>query len=72
MKQGIHPDYRTTRILCACGNAIETRSIKGDFHIDVCSACHPFFTGKHKLMDTEGRVERFRKKYAGNVQTPQK
>ncbi|MHB8421116.1 MAG: 50S ribosomal protein L31 [Myxococcales bacterium] len=65
MKQGIHPDYRGARVLCACGNVIETRSTKGDFHVEVCSACHPFFTGKHKLMDTEGRVERFRKKYAG-------
>ncbi len=65
MKQGIHPDYRSARVLCACGNVIETRSVKGDFHVDVCSACHPFFTGKHKLLDTAGRVERFRKKYAG-------
>ncbi len=68
MKQGIHPDYRTARVLCACGNVIETRSIKGDFHVEICSSCHPFFTGKHKLMDTEGRVERFRKKYAGVTQ----
>ncbi len=67
MKQGIHPDYRNSRILCACGAAIETRSTKGDYHVEVCSACHPFFTGKHKLMDTEGRVERFRKKYAGQA-----
>lgn len=67
MKQGIHPDYRNARILCACGAAIETRSTKGDYHVEVCSACHPFFTGKHKLMDTEGRVERFRKKYAGQA-----
>lgn len=67
MKQGIHPDYRAARILCACGSAIETRSTKGDYHVEVCSACHPFFTGKHKLMDTEGRVERFRKKYAGQA-----
>ena len=67
MKQGIHPDYRGSSILCACGNKIETRSTKGDYHVEVCSACHPFFTGKHKLMDTEGRVERFRKKYAGQA-----
>ncbi len=69
MKQGIHPDYRGSRILCACGAAIETRSTKGDYHVEVCSSCHPFFTGKHKLMDTEGRVERFRKKYAGQAAT---
>ncbi|HUB08003.1 MAG TPA: 50S ribosomal protein L31 [Myxococcales bacterium] len=65
MKQAIHPDYRNARVLCACGNVIETRSTKGDFHVEICSSCHPFFTGKHKLVDTEGRVERFRKKYAG-------
>ncbi len=64
MKQGIHPDYKNARILCACGNLIESRSTAGDFHVEICSACHPFFTGKHKLLDTEGRVERFRKKYA--------
>jgi large subunit ribosomal protein L31 len=64
MKQGIHPDYKSARVVCACGNVVETRSVRGDFHVEVCSACHPFFTGKHKLMDTEGRVERFRKKYA--------
>jgi large subunit ribosomal protein L31 len=67
MKQGIHPDYRNAKLICACGNIIETRSTKGDYHMEVCSACHPFFTGKHKLMDTEGRVERFRKKYAGQA-----
>ena len=72
MKQGIHPDYRGARILCACGNSIETRSTKGDYHVEVCSACHPFFTGKHKLMDTEGRVERFRKKYAGQAAAAKK
>ncbi len=64
MKQGLHPDYRQARIVCACGNVIETRSVRGDFHIEVCAACHPFFTGRQKLLDTEGRVERFRKKYA--------
>ncbi len=63
MKAGIHPDYKKARVICACGNIIETRSTAGDLHIDICSQCHPFFTGKQKLIDTEGRVERFRKKF---------
>ena len=71
MKDGIHPNYRPTEIQCACGNKIETRSVRGDFAIEVCSACHPFFTGKQKLLDTEGRVERFRKKY-GKKEAPAK
>lgn len=64
MKKGIHPDYRETTISCACGATIQTRSTIGDFKVDICSACHPFFTGTQKIVDTEGRVERFRKKYA--------
>jgi large subunit ribosomal protein L31 len=64
MKQGIHPEYKNSHIVCACGNPIETRSTRGDFHVEVCNACHPFYTGKQKLMDTAGRVERFRRKYA--------
>ena len=64
MKEGIHPDYKAAKVVCACGNVIETRSVRGDFHIEICSACHPFFTGKQKLMDTAGRIERFRRKYA--------
>lgn len=64
MKDGIHPNYRPATIQCACGNTIETRSVRGDFTVEVCAACHPFYTGKQKLLDTEGRVERFRKKYA--------
>lgn len=63
MKQGIHPVYAETKITCACGNVIETRATKADLKIDICSSCHPFFTGKHKLLDTEGRVERFINKY---------
>lgn len=63
MKEGIHPEYKETTIVCACGNKIETRSTKKDIHVEICSNCHPFFTGKQKLMDTEGRVERFKKKY---------
>ncbi|MFO7889648.1 MAG: 50S ribosomal protein L31 [bacterium] len=63
MKKGIHPDYRESTITCACGAEIKTRSTKGDFNIEICSNCHPFFTGKQKLIDSAGRVEKFRKKY---------
>lgn len=63
MKPGIHPEYLPAKIVCACGNAIETRSTRGDFHVEICSNCHPFFTGKQKLIDTAGRVEKFRRKY---------
>lgn len=63
MKQGIHPDYRTSTINCACGAIIETRSVNGSYAVEICSSCHPFFTGRSKLMDTAGRVERFNKKY---------
>jgi len=65
MKEGIHPDYQETTITCVCGNVIETRSTKKDIKIEICSQCHPFMTGKQKIVDTEGRVERFKKKYAG-------
>jgi len=66
MKPGIHPDYNTVTVHCACGNTFQTRStIKGDMmRVEICSNCHPFFTGKQKLVDTAGRVERFTKKYA--------
>ena len=64
MREGIHPDYKPAKVVCACGNVIETRSTRGDFHVEICAACHPFFTGKQKLVDTAGRVERFRRKYA--------
>lgn len=63
MKKDIHPEYVETKITCACGNVIETRSTVKDLHIEICSSCHPFFTGKEKLVDTAGRVERFNKKY---------
>jgi large subunit ribosomal protein L31 len=64
-KEKIHPHYAAVRVLCACGNNFETRSThKGDIHVEICSACHPFFTGKQRLVDTAGRVERFRRKYA--------
>jgi len=63
MKEKIHPKYEMTKINCACGNIIETRSTARDIKVEICSACHPFFTGKQKLVDTAGRIERFRKKY---------
>ena len=63
MKEAIHPDYQTAKIICNCGNVIETRSTRGDFHIEICAHCHPFFTGKQKIMDTAGRIEKFRKRY---------
>ncbi len=65
MKSGIHPQYELVAVRCACGNQWETRSTQsGELRLDICSECHPFFTGKQKLVDTAGRVERFRKKYA--------
>jgi len=64
MKEGIHPEYAKTTITCACGNVIETQSTKKDIRVEICSQCHPFMTGKQKLVDTAGRVERFKKKYA--------
>ncbi len=63
MKEGIHPKYYETKIKCACGNVIETRSTVKDISVEICSSCHPYFTGKQKLLDTAGRVERFRRKY---------
>lgn len=63
MKEGIHPKYENATVKCACGNVIETRSTRGDMEVEICSACHPFYTGKQKLVDTAGRVERFNKKY---------
>ncbi len=63
MKKGIHPKYQMTTITCACGSVIETRSTAKELQVEICSSCHPFFTGKQKLVDTAGRVERFKKKY---------
>jgi len=64
MKKDVHPTYEPITIRCACGKTIETRSTKKDIHLEICSACHPFFTGKHKFVDTDGRIEKFKKKYA--------
>lgn len=63
MKAGIHPEYVETTITCACGEVIHTRSTRPNVHVEVCSRCHPYFTGKQKLVDTAGRVERFQRKY---------
>ena len=63
MKAEIHPNYEQTKITCACGNVVEVGSTKKDIRVEICSKCHPFFTGKQKLVDTAGRIERFRKKY---------
>lgn len=64
MKADIHPKYQDTSIKCACGNEMQAGSTRADIRIEICSKCHPFFTGKQKLIDTAGRIERFRKKYA--------
>lgn len=63
MKPDIHPEYKDTTINCACGAVVEVGSTKEDIRVEICSKCHPFFTGKQKLIDTAGRIERFRKKY---------
>jgi large subunit ribosomal protein L31 len=63
MKKGIHPNYNETRVVCACGNSFLTRSTKKEIRVEICSMCHPFFTGKQKLVDTAGRLERFQRRY---------
>lgn len=64
MKTGIHPDYSETKVVCACGNSFTTQStMGGELHVEICSACHPFYTGKQKIVDTAGRVGKFREKY---------
>lgn len=68
MKKDTHPKYYETTITCACGNVIKTRSTVKDIHVEICSNCHPFFTGKQKLVDTAGRVDRFKKRYAKHVE----
>ena len=62
MKEGSHPNYVDAKIVCACGEVINTKSTKGDFHVEVCSKCHPFFTGKQKFVDAGGRVDKFKKR----------
>ncbi len=71
MKQGIHPEYHEITVSCACGETFKTGSTrKGDLHVEICSACHPFFTGKQKLIDTAGRVDRFNKRYGKKTEAP--
>jgi large subunit ribosomal protein L31 len=67
MRPDIHPAYPISKITCACGNTFETRSTNPELHLDICSQCHPFYTGKQKLMDTAGRIDRFNKKYAAGA-----
>ena len=68
MKDGIHPQYfADANVTCVCGNTFKTGSTQKEVRVDICSACHPFFTGKQKLIDTEGRIDRFRRKYAGSA-----
>ncbi len=70
MKQDIHPEYVETRVTCSCGNTFTTRSVKPELHVELCNQCHPFYTGKQKLVDTGGRVERFQRKYAKRPTAP--
>ena len=72
MKEGIHPEYKEVEARCACGNTFKTRSTKPELHLEICSACHPFFTGRQKLIDTEGRVERFTKKFGAQTSEQRK
>jgi large subunit ribosomal protein L31 len=72
MRENVHPAYPAAKVHCACGATWETRSTGGDLHLDICSNCHPFFTGKQKLMDTQGRIDRFNKKYANAPKAPVK
>ena len=67
MKNGIHPEYHDVEVFCACGNSFKTRATRKELKVEICSACHPFFTGKQKLIDTAGRVERFKKRYGKNT-----
>jgi large subunit ribosomal protein L31 len=67
VKPGIHPKYQEVEVRCACGNTFKTRSTKSELHLEICNACHPFFTGRQKLIDTEGRVERFTKRFGAQT-----
>ena len=67
MKEGIHPDYQETTVTCGCGNSFQTRSVRSELRIDICNACHPFYTGKLKYVDAAGRIDKFQKKYAAGT-----
>ena len=66
MRKGIHPNYQKATVRCGCGNTFETSSTSGEIHAEICSMCHPFYTGKQKFVDTAGRIERFQKKYGNS------
>lgn len=72
MKKGIHPKYVDCTIVCVCGNTVHTRAAKESVHVEICSNCHPFYTGKQKLVDSAGRVDRFQKRYSGKSQSKEK
>jgi large subunit ribosomal protein L31 len=72
LKQGVHPKYHEVEVRCACGASWKTRSTKPELHLEICSNCHPFFTGRQKLIDTEGRVERFTKKFGAQTSESRK
>ncbi len=72
MRTGIHPDYVVCKVRCSCGNTFETRSTKSELHVELCAECHPFYTGKQKLVDTGGRVERFQRRYAKDTKKAKK
>lgn len=72
MKEGIHPKYKEITITCGCGNVVKTRSTGTNMHVEICSVCHPFYSGKQKIMDSGGRVERFRKKYGLKEESAEK
>lgn len=70
MKEGIHPEYQASKIICSCGHALETRSTAPEIHVEICSTCHPFYTGKQKILDVAGRVERFNRRYGKKKAKP--
>ena len=72
MKKGIHPEYMETTVKCSCGDTFQTRSTRPELHVEICAACHPFYTGKQKLVDSGGRVERFQKRYASHLDAKEK
>lgn len=72
MKKDIHPEYMETKVKCSCGETFTTKSTKPELHVEICSQCHPFYTGKQKLVDSGGRVERFQKRYASHLSTKEK
>jgi large subunit ribosomal protein L31 len=72
VRAGIHPEYKETSVKCSCGNTFTTRSTEAELHVELCNECHPFFTGKQKLVDTGGRVERFQKRYGRKSFTSEK